>query len=98
MDKNLPWGAEFDISAPWNDTGKYKYCYNGCELTPYEQEDTIMIDGRPYCDWCASERIRRKKCDPVSDKTHKLVKASDDADYQRLHEQEYDKLPKLKHI
>ena len=98
MDKYLPWGAEFDTSAPWNDDSKYHYCYNGCELTPYEREDTIIIDGRPYCDWCASEIIRLKKFDPVSEKTHKLVKDVDDANYQKVHEQEFDKLPKLKHI
>lgn len=55
--------------APWNDTGLYRYCYNGCDLTPCEQEDPCIIEGKPYCDWCA-EKIMRI-C-TVSDKTKNL--------------------------
>ena len=92
---NLPWGAEFEPDAPWLDRGAYYFCHNGCNLTPYEREDPIIIEGQPYCDRCAANRI---KLETVSDKTKKLVKEVDSLNYQKLHESEYAKLGKLKHI
>ena len=81
--------------APWNDNGLYKYCYNGCELTPGEQEDPIFLDGQPHCDRCASAKM---KLLTVSDKTEKLVKAIDDANYHLVWQHEFDKDGRVKHI
>ena len=69
---NYPLGAEHDPAAPWNDTEKYKYCFNGCNLEPHEQEDPMIIDGEVYCDRCGDRLMTLKLYDPVSYKTKQL--------------------------
>lgn len=51
---DVPWGAEHDPSAPWNDSDTYLEC-GACykELSEGEQDDPIFIEGRCLCDRCA---------------------------------------------
>lgn len=98
MDKYLPWGAEFDTSAPWNQRDSFECA---CCKEIIENDEPIMIDHDKFCDICASDLQQLRfngYIGEISEKTHKLVKRVDDANYQKIHEQEFDKLPKLKHL
>jgi transcription initiation factor IIE alpha subunit len=92
-----------DKSAPWNENNEHLFECRVCGriLNKFEAEEPIVIDGDEYCDRCASDLVQLRFDEFISsvhEKTARLVKAVDERNYQRIHEQEYDKLGKVKHI
>ena len=70
----------------------------GDHVSGYAAIDPIRINGFSFCDHCANNFVALRidgYLDKVSLKTAKLVDADN---YQKLHEQEYDKLGKVKHL
>ena len=85
-------GDDYFSDAPWRVDDLPKYCDSCNEyLEPHERVDTCVIDERFLCDICTGLITSLKLYNPVADKTKKLV-------YQRLHEQEFDKQGKVRHI
>ena len=73
----------------------------GDHVSGYAAIDPIRINGFSFCDHCANNFVALRidgYLDQVSVKTKRLVQAVDDANGQKLHEQEYDKSGKVKHL
>lgn len=72
--ENLPWGANYDQSAPWLESPIAIKCNNCHEpLIDYELYDPIKIGGEYYCDYCCSEITRLGfRCRKVSEITKDL--------------------------
>jgi len=94
-----------DPIAPWNEqepTGPMPCDCGKFSCNRYADElDPIIVDGRYFSDYCASNLVTlrfEEVISGVSAKTKKLVKVVDDENYMKVWQQEFDKSNRVKHI